>query len=86
MLPSLSLSLSFWRGDLFEIRNFKRCDPYELGWGWKPLQPMTNYESPSFSGGRGRGTGHPNFMNPFEYGKSFIGKLFPKGSGIQTKP
>ena len=24
------------------------------------------------------GSRHPNFMNPFEYGQSFIGKSFPK--------
>ena len=24
------------------------------------------------------GSGHPNFMNPFEYGESFLDKLFPK--------
>ena len=36
----------------------------------------------------GGGSGHPNFMNPFEYGKTFIDKLFPKrfGTLTQTKP
>ena len=34
------------------------------------------------------GSGQPNFMNPFEYGKSFLGKLFPKrfGTLTETKP
>ena len=30
-----------------------------------------------FLGGWG-GSGHPNFMNPFKYGKSFLDKLFTK--------
>ena len=32
------------------------------------------------------GSGHPNFMNPFEYGKSFLGKSFPKKIGTLTPP
>ena len=32
------------------------------------------------------GSGHPNFMNPFEYGQSFIGKSFPKRIGTLTPP
>ena len=24
------------------------------------------------------GSRHPNFMNPFEYGQTFLGKSFPK--------
>ena len=29
------------------------------------------------------GSWHPNFMNPFEYGKSFLDKFFPKRCGQQ---
>ena len=33
------------------------------------------------------GSGHPNFMNPFEYGKSSLDKLFKRfGTKTQTKP
>ena len=32
------------------------------------------------------GSRHPNFMNPFEYGQSFIGKSFPKRIGTLTPP
>ena len=33
-------------------------------------------------------SGHPYFMNPFEYGKSFLDKLFTKrfGTIAETKP
>ena len=33
-------------------------------------------------------SGHSNFMNPFEYGKSFLDRLFPKrfGTLTETKP
>ena len=53
---------------------FIRGHPYELR--RRPLQTIKNYRSPSF------------FMNPFEYGKSFIDKLFLKrfGTLTQTKP
>ena len=32
------------------------------------------------------GSWHPNFMNPFKYGKSGIGKSFPTRIGNQTPP
>ena len=32
------------------------------------------------------GSGHPKFMNPFEYDKSFLGKSFPKRIGTLTPP
>ena len=34
------------------------------------------------------GSGYPNFMNPFEYGKQLLDKSFPKriGTLTQTKP
>ena len=32
------------------------------------------------------GSGHPNFMNPFVYGKSLLGKSFPKRIGTLTLP
>ena len=32
------------------------------------------------------GFGHPHFMNPFEYGKSFYNKSFTKRIGIQIPP
>ena len=32
------------------------------------------------------GSRHPNFMNPFENGQSFIGKSFPKRLGTLTPP
>ena len=32
------------------------------------------------------GFGHPNLMNPFEYGKSLPGKSFPKRIGTLTPP
>ena len=32
------------------------------------------------------GSEHPNFMNPFEYGKSFLDKLFTKDLEPQPKP
>ena len=32
------------------------------------------------------GSGHPKFMNPFEYDKSLLGKSFPKGIGTLTPP
>ena len=31
------------------------------------------------------GSRHPNFMNPFECGKSFLENLFPKIFGILTQ-
>ena len=48
---------------------FIRGDPYDLG--RRPLQPVKNYKSQSFVRG---GSGHPNFINPFEYDKSFLDK------------
>ena len=30
------------------------------------------------------GSWHPNFMNPFEYGKSCLGKSFPTRIGSKT--
>ena len=32
------------------------------------------------------GSWHPNFMNPFEYGKSCLGKSFPTRIGTLTLP
>ena len=32
------------------------------------------------------GSGHPNFMNPFVYGISLLGKSFPKRIGTLTLP
>ena len=32
------------------------------------------------------GSWHPNFMNPFEYGKSYLGKSFPIRIGTLTTP
>ena len=33
-----------------------------------------------------KGSRHLNFMNPFEYGKSFHNKSFPKIIGTSTPP
>ena len=58
-----------------ETPEFQKQDPYKLG--WRPPQQMKNYKSQSFFRG---GSGHPNFMNLFEYGKKRFGTL------TQTKP
>ena len=66
------------------VRNTElhRGDPYDLG--RRPLQTVKNYKSAIFWDA----SGHPNFMNPFEYVKSSLGKLFIKifGTITQTKP
>ena len=56
-----------------EIHKGGPLRPYDLG--RRPLQPVKNHKG-------------QNFMNPFEYGKSFLDKLFTKrfGSITQTKP
>ena len=73
LFPIISLS---------QIPKFKRGDPYDLF--WMPPRSVKNYKSQLFLGG----SGHPNFMNPFEYGKSFLDKLFTNrfGTITQTKP
>ena len=54
-------------------------DPYDLG--RRPLQPAKIDTSQTFF----RGFGHPNFVNPFEYGKSFLDKLFTNSFGTITQ-
>ena len=58
---------------------FIRGDPYDLG--RRPLQPAKIDTSQTFFGG----FGHPNFVNPFEYGKSFLDKLFTNSFGTITQ-
>ena len=55
-----------------EITEFYQGDPYELG--RRPLQPIKDLWKSIILWG---GSGHSNFMNPFEYGKSFLDRLFP---------
>ena len=54
-----------------EIPKFHKGGPLQTG--LKASRPTKNI---IFEGSR-----HLNFMNPFEYGKSFLDKLFPKGIG-----
>ena len=46
-----------------------RGDPHDLD--GRPLQRVKNYKSAIFW----VASGHPNFMNPFKCGKSFLDKL-----------
>ena len=48
-----------------KYQNFIRGDPYK--------QQKIQKSNIIFEGSK-----HLNFMNPFEYGQTFIGKLFPK--------
>jgi len=54
--------------------------PLKIG----PNASLTNKSSKvkNFFGG----FGHPNFMNHFVYGKSLLGKSFPKRIGTLTLP
>ena len=65
---------------------FIRGDPCDLG--RRPMQPVKTDKSQLLLFLGGWGSGHPNFMNHFEYGKSFLDKLFTKrfGTITQTKP
>ena len=62
-------------------QNFIRGDPYKSGETplWRTKKSKSNIVLEG-------GSGHPNFMNPYEYGKSFLRKLFPKRIGTLTPP
>ena len=63
-----------------KYQNFIRGDPYELV---KRLFDGLKFQKSNIFL---EGSWHPNFMNPFEYGKSCLGKSVPTRIGTQTPP
>ena len=68
---------------LTEIPEFHKGDPGTLTNWAKRLSINKTFQKSIIDL---KGSGHPNFVNPFEYGQSFTGKLFPKRIGTLTQP